>query len=136
MNYEQIQGQFRASVCESVSLKPEGQGRFRVFAPFQFDDGDHLCIVLKGGPGAWVLSDEGHTFMHLSYELDVAVLAEGSRRQSIESALALHGLQETDGELALKVQEDRLGDALLSFVQGLLKVASVAAQMPRGGATA
>ena len=41
--------------------------RYQVFTPFLFDDGDHLVIVLKRNNSHWVLSDEGHTYMHLTY---------------------------------------------------------------------
>ena len=64
-----IEEDFKRKVCEMVRLESEGMNRFRVFTPFTFDDGDHLAIVLKRYDKHWFLSDEGHTYMHLSYEL-------------------------------------------------------------------
>jgi Domain of unknown function DUF1828 len=42
----------------------------RVFTPFMLEDGDHLAIVLRKESEAWTLSDEGHTYMHPTYDLD------------------------------------------------------------------
>ena len=53
--------------------------RFLVFTPFTFDDGDHLAIVLKRYDKHWFLSDEGHTYMHLSYELTMGSSERYSR---------------------------------------------------------
>ena len=66
MTLQTIEEAFKYKVCESVFLLPEGVNRYRVFAPFLFDDGDHLVIVLKKELDRWVLSDEGHTFMRLT----------------------------------------------------------------------
>ena len=61
---------FQRKVSEKVRLASEGIDRYRVFTPFMFDDGDHLAIVLRKESGRWTLSDEGHTYMHLTYDLD------------------------------------------------------------------
>ena len=42
-----IERDFREKVCAEIRLLDEGVDRYRVFTPFQFDDGDHLAIVLK-----------------------------------------------------------------------------------------
>ncbi len=52
-----------------VQVGPDGKDRFRVFTSFMFDDGDHISIVLKKEQDGWVLSDEGHTYMHLTYDM-------------------------------------------------------------------
>ncbi|MBU4272099.1 MAG: DUF1828 domain-containing protein [Planctomycetes bacterium] len=122
---ETIERDFRTKVCEKVSLVTEGVQRYRVFTPFMFDDGDHLSIVLKRESSGWVLSDEGHTYMHLTYELAEKDLRHGTRSRIITNALAAYCVDDRDGELVLRVPGDRYGDALYSFVQALLKVADV-----------
>lgn len=62
MTTDTIEREFRDKVSASVRLASEGVGRYRVFAPFMFEDGDHLTIVLRHEGGRWALSDEGHTF--------------------------------------------------------------------------
>ncbi len=125
MNVETIERHFREKVGRKVRLASEGVGRFRVFTPFLFDDGDHLCIVLRRCANAWVLTDEGHTFMHLTYEIDERALQEGTRNRIIGSALAAFGVDDAQGELRLAVPDERFGDALFAFVQALLKVTDV-----------
>ena len=87
MTLEAVVSDFKKKLCDKVRLDSEGKDRFRVFTPFRFSDGDHLVIVLKKAGPQWLLSDEGHTFMHLSYDLDVADLQRGNRRKLIDKAL-------------------------------------------------
>ncbi len=91
--------EFKRKVCEEIRLIEEGTNRFRVFTPFRFDDGDHLSIVLKKEQNQWVISDEGHTFMHLSYCIDSADLMAGTRKQLIDYALNEFQVQDRYGEL-------------------------------------
>jgi hypothetical protein len=99
--------------------------RYRVFTPFLFEDGDHLAIVLRRDSSAWTLSDEGHTFMHLTYDLDEKDLQKGTRQKVIANALSMFQIEDRDGELLLRVVNERFGDALFSFIQGLVKVTDV-----------
>src|ERR1035441_2061202 len=125
MNTAVIEKSFREKVCAKVRIVLEGDERFRVFTPFLFEDGDHLAIVLKKRENAWVLSDEGHTYMHLTYNLDEKDLQKGTRQKIISGALASFRVADQDGELIAHVVEERFGDALFSFVQALLKVTHV-----------
>ena len=47
MSIENIERDFHDKVCAKVRLVPEGMGRFRVFTPFLFEDGDHLSNRLE-----------------------------------------------------------------------------------------
>jgi len=125
MSAEAITRDFRQTVCEQVRIEPEGANRFRVFTPFVFDDGDHLAIVLKKEAGTWTLSDEGHTLMHLTYEMDEKDLREGNRQKIITNTLSAFMVEERDGELVIPVEKNRYGDALYTFVQALLKISDV-----------
>lgn len=125
MSIESIEHDFRQTVCSEISLMSEGIQRFRVFTPFLFDDGDELGIVLKHEAGRWVLSDEGHTYMHLSYDLEERDLQRGTRHTIIRNALSAFGVEDREGELIIPVEDSRYGDALFSFVQALLKITDV-----------
>ena len=125
MSQERIERDFQKKVCAKVHLASEGMDRFRVFTPFLFEDGDHLSIVLKREGSTWVLSDEGHTYMHLTYDLDERDLQRGTRQKVIYSALSMFGVEDRQGELVLRIDDGRYGDALFSFVQALLKVTDV-----------
>lgn len=125
MTIESIEQDFREKVSECIRLRPEGMERFRVFTPFMFEDGDHLAIVMRRENGNWVLSDEGHTYMHLTYDLEESQLQHGTRQKIITNALSAFTVDDRDGELILPIRESRYGDALYSFVQALLKITDV-----------
>ena len=125
MTLETIEQDFRRKVCAQIHLEAEGIKRYRVFTPFRFDDGDHLAIVLKREDGRWILSDEGHTYMHLTYDLDEKSLHRGTRQQIIANALSAFTVEDREGELTLTVRDERYGDTLFDFVQALLKITDV-----------
>ena len=125
MSIGAIERDFHEKVSEKVRLAAEGIERFRVLTPFLFEDGDHLAIVLKRESGRWRLSDEAHTYMHLTYDIDERDLHGGTRQKIISNALSTFQIEDRDGELVLDVPDERYGDALFSFVQGLLKISDV-----------
>ncbi len=125
MTVNNIKQAFCKSLCENIELFEEGKERYRIFTPFRFDDGDHLSIVLKKRGQLWVLSDEGHTYMHLSYGIDEADLFRDTRHEIIKNALSEFQVQDRNGELVLEVEDYQYGDALFRFVQALIKVCDV-----------
>lgn len=125
MKTQTIEKDFREKVCAKIGLAAEGIDRYRVFSPFLFEDGDHLAIVLKREKSAWILSDEGHTFMHLTYDIEEKDLQRGTRQKVITNALSLFQVEDREGELMLRVRGDQFGDALYSFIQALMKVSDV-----------
>ena len=125
MTVETIETDFRRKVGESVRLASEGVNRYRVFTPFLFEDGDHLAVVLKRENDGWVLSDEGHTYMHLTYDLDEKDLHRGTRQKIISNALSMFSVEDKEGELRLLIPEGQYGDALFSFIQALHKISDV-----------
>lgn len=125
MSIETIEQSFKARISDKVRIASEGQNRYRVFTPFRFDDGDHLSIVLKQDDGKWMLSDEAHTYMHLTYDIEEQLLYSGTRQKIISNALSVFQVQDRDGELILGVQDEQYGDALYDFIQALLKISDV-----------
>ena len=125
MSISTIERDFHDKVSGKVRLVPEGIERYRVFTPFIFEDGDHLSIVLKKEGQGWMLSDEAHTYMRLTYDVNYQDLFQGNRQKIISNALSVFQIEYRDGELVLEVPNEQYGDALYSFVQGLLKIADV-----------
>ena len=125
MSINTIEQDFIDKVSAKVRLSPDGKERFRVLTPFQFEDGDRLVIVLKKVDGHWVLSDEAHTYMHLTYEIDEKLLHSGTRQKMILNALSIFEVEDRNGELILDVSDAHYGDALYDFVQALLKITDV-----------
>lgn len=125
MSNAMIEHDFKKKVSEEVQLIAEGVGRYQVFTPFCFDDGDHLSIVLKQEGPRWLLSDEANTYMRLTYEMEEKDLQRGTRQKIIASALSMFQVEDRDGELRLEVSDGQYGDALFSFIQALLKITNV-----------
>lgn len=120
-----MEQELRRKVAAGIHLVSEGFERYRVFTPFQLDDGDHLSIVLRKEGEGWVFSDEAHTYMHLSYDIDLADLHKGARQKIISNTLSMFGIRDREGELVIAVPENDYGNSLYSFVQGLLKISDV-----------
>jgi len=124
LDIELLKSEFKTKVCDEIDLEAEGIERFIVHTPFTFDDGDHFKIILKRWGMGWAFSDEGHTFMHLSYEdinLDTA-----TRPEVIEKALFTYSVKNEGGELISVIDNGSYGDALFSFIQGLTHISDVA----------
>ncbi|HDQ45400.1 MAG TPA: DUF1828 domain-containing protein [bacterium] len=125
MSISDVERDFKRKVCSELSLSEEGLNRYRVFTPFMFEDGDHLSIVLKNENSKWILSDEGHTFMHLTYEIEDKDLYKGTRQKIISNSLAMFQVEDNNGELIVPIQNDNFGDSLYSFIQVLLKISDI-----------
>lgn len=110
MNVDEILASFREKVGSDVEIEPQREGRFIVHTPFAFGDGDHYVVVLHQTDSGWVLTDEGHTAMHLSY--CAPDTAEGDSGSVVRST----GVRNRRGELLLEVGSGDFGDALRTFV--------------------
>ena len=111
MTIDTIETDFRRKIGERVRLASEGVNRYRVFTPFLLEDGDHLAVVLRKEEGRWVLTDEGHTYMHLTYDLDEKDLQRGNRQKIISNALSVFSV------------EDRRGNFVYSFPRSSMAMA-------------
>jgi hypothetical protein len=124
MKTEQIQSEFQKEISSNISLYQEGTNRFKVFTPFQFEDGDFFSIVLKNENDKWYLTDEGHTLMHLSYELDIDSIEKGTRSQILSNILAQFELTLNQGAIT-SVLNGSCGDSLFSYIQGLVRISDI-----------
>lgn len=107
----------------AIDVEAVSPSEVQVHTPFRFADGDELVIHLREAPGdglEW--SDTGHTFMHLSYWMDIDALESGNRAQLLDNHLTQFSAHESDGELLLPVNGDQLGSSLFRFVQLLLHI--------------
>ena len=125
MSIRTIEKDFIDSISAEIELVPDGRDRFYVYTPFRFNDGDHISIILKKESDGWILSDEGHTYMHLTYDIEEQQLFRGIRQDIISKALSAFGVKDRDGELILEIRDTDYGNALYAFAQALLKITSV-----------
>lgn len=119
--------QFREKVSEKITLMPKGINRFLVKTPFIFEDGDHFVIVLKYDKELkkWILTDESHTFMHISYFMNERDISKGTRKTIIDNSKKLFDVQEGEQGLFIGIDDDNFGDSLYNFVQCLMKISDI-----------
>lgn len=122
---EDIARDFRSKVCSEIELIPEGPDRYVVSTPFTFEDGDEFTILLRKDRHGWALSDEAHTFMHLSYEMKERDWTKGRRAEIIENVLSMFEVENEDGELVRRVDHEAFGDALFDYLQALSKITDI-----------
>lgn len=120
-----IEKEFKEKVCKEIHLLEEGVNRYRIFTPFQFEDGDHLSIVLKKMDEVWFLTDEGHTFMHLSYDMDVNILDNGPRAKIISNVLSNFNVSEKNGAIISYLNGKGNGNVFYNYVQALIKISDI-----------
>src|SRR6266851_2602831 len=119
---ENIERDFKQKVCDQLSVASEGIDRYVVNIPLTFEDGDKLPVVLKKENDGWILTDEGHTFMQLTYDLDENDLQDGNRKEIIDRTILASRLRNRQGELVLQIEHERYGDSLYNFIQALIKI--------------
>jgi len=119
MTIESIEKDFKRKVCDQIRLEAEGLNRYRVLTPFMFGDGDHLAVVLRRENNGWMLSDEGHTYMHLTYSIDEASLQKGTRLKIIDG-MASRPRCTCDGRAAIsRSTSSHLCNPLISILNRL-----------------
>ncbi len=117
---------FSQAVGAEVRVEPLGAREARVFVPFEFPDGDRLVVRLRQQNDTdYEWTDTGHTFMHLSYDLDVDALETGNRKTLLESIEQRAGVEERSGELVLPTHADVVAGDLFQFVQALLQISDL-----------
>jgi hypothetical protein len=121
-NGNSLEVDFRRDLAEEVEIRPLGPDRYGIVTPMAFDDGDLLPLVLIKDDQGWYFTDEGHTFLQLTYELEEADFRQPTRRDILNKNLSTFGLENRNGELVLRVDNSRFGDALYTFAQALVKI--------------
>lgn len=118
-----IAEEFGKSIASAVEVEASGLDRYVVHVPMTFADGDHYVVVLRGNGSRWRLSDEGHTLMHLSYEIEDP--RRGNRGQIIDSVVDRLGLSNRDGALEIDIRPGKYGDTLFTYLQAITQINDV-----------
>lgn len=106
----------------SLSFENRGLDRYLIHTGYRLYDGDELHIVLKKDSGEWILSDEGHTMMWLSYE-DYNLT--DSRTSTLNKTLASNCAELVDGRIIIRCEGREPSACLQSMVQALLQTADL-----------
>lgn len=110
-------------LCAKVTVHKRDDSTLMLDTPFTFPDGDQYPIYLtETRAGGVVLSDQGHTLMHISYEHDVDAFLEGTRAALLEQVVREAGMRERAGVFSVEVAPEQLAEAVFQFGQALTKV--------------
>ena len=114
-----------AAVGTAIEAEQKGSTEVQIHTPFRFEDGDELVIRLRESPGGtFEWTDVGHTFMHLSYWMDIEALDSGNRSRLLADHLAQFGANERHGELLMPAGSNP-GHSLLQFAQLILHISDL-----------
>ncbi|NLL94617.1 MAG: DUF1828 domain-containing protein [Thermoplasmatales archaeon] len=119
---EKMMETMKESIRTGVSFEARGIGTYLVHTGFTYPDGDELHIVLREKNGEWVLTDDGHTMMWLSYE-DFNLTE--TRSAALGRTLASNHAEMTDGRIRIPLGDRDPGAVLKSFIQALLQTADL-----------
>lgn len=110
------------SICSKVTLEPRGVDRYLIHTGFTFQDGDELHIVLRRRDGRWILTDDGHTLMWLSYE-DFRLTE--TRRALLDVTMSSNSVSLEDGRISIDCTDRDMGQCLMSMIQAILQTADL-----------
>lgn len=120
---DQLKNLICRSFCDSLGLVYVSNKLIRIELPFYFPDGDpYQLYIANYSSESLVLTDLGHTMMHLSYENDIDKFTEGTRGKLFEQIRQEFGLLETRGELMIETSESDLVRNIFKLSQAITKV--------------
>ena len=110
-------------LCAKIRIHKRDDGVYMLESPFSFPDGDHFPIYLSDTPsGSVMLSDRGHTLMHISYEHDTDAFSEGARAVLWDQIVQECEIKEEEGVFKVETSPENIVEALFSFGQALTKI--------------
>ncbi len=110
-------------LCAEVHLHRRQNGLMMLETPFTFPDGDHYPIYLsETRTGGLLISDGGHTLLHLSYENEVDKFLKDTRGLLLEQIISEHGLEYKEGQFFMETSVDEAAQTLFRFGQALTRV--------------
>lgn len=112
----------KKGICSKVFLEPKGIDRYLIHTGFTFQDGDELHIVLKKRDGKWIITDDAHTLMWLSYE-DFNL--SDTRKAILEVTLSSNNVSFEDGRIYIDCTGKDMGQCLMSMIQAILQTADL-----------
>ena len=123
-NLEMLQDQLCQHLCADIRIQQKNQHLIRIQTPFQFPDGDSYQLFLRELPtGLMELTDGAHTFMQMSYEMDIDSIFKGNRKILLDQVLTEMAMKLSDtGELIKSTQPDQIHQDMLHMAQAITKV--------------
>lgn len=122
MGVDEIISGMKKAMCSGFSTEPRGINAFMIHTGFTYPDGDELHIMLRQKDGTWILTDDGHTMMWLSYE---NVNMTASRMALLTKTLGYNYISFDEGQMWVAVDSFNSGNALKSMIQALVQAADI-----------
>ncbi len=115
--------EIRDAMSSVFGFEETGDGEYLVHTDLLFDDGYEYHIVLKILNDRYVLTDEGHTMMWLSFEDDDLDIG---RIKLLERIIEQNGLSLYDGEIfVIAKSPSMICSTLMSMLQTITKVSDL-----------
>ena len=115
--------EIRKSVCSEYDFEEIGIGEYLVHTDMYYDDGDELHIVLKRTNEGYILADEGHTMMWLSYD---EYNFTDYRMKLLNGIIGQTGVSLENERMSVFVDHpSKIGPALSSLIQTMISVSNL-----------
>ena len=122
MALSEIARDLQSEISQALYIEADGRGQHYIATPFTFGDGDQPVVVLAPNQDGWMLSDRGTTLFRLGFQLNDAEYSAPENRRRLDSALAMAGISQHNGELTKPLPPGQYADAVFDFVHALLKI--------------
>ena len=120
---EQMIDAIRRSMCADTGCTELGMNRTLLHTGHFFPDGDEFRIVLEyREEDGWVITDDGHTAMWLSYE-DFEIT--DVRKDILRRILNTNGVKFDEGEVYVRCNGNNAGRALKSLIQTIQQISDL-----------
>lgn len=124
MNIQSFNRKLQDALGANIRVHQRSDGFVMLENLFKFPDGDHFPIyVSETKNGNIVLSDQGHTLMHISYEHDIDSFYKDPRKESLLKQIVLESkIKEKSGVFSVESKPDDIVEAIFRFGQSLTKI--------------
>lgn len=122
MALSEIARDLQSEISQALYIEADGRGQHYIETPFTFGDGDQPVVALVPYRDGWMLSDRGTTLFRLGFQLNDAEYDDPENRRRLDSALAMAGISQHNGELTKPLPPGQYADAVFDFVHALLKI--------------
>ena len=122
MPLSEIARDLQSQISHAIHIETDARGQHYIATPFTFGDGDQPVVALTPNQDGWMLSDQGTTLFRLGFQLNDAEYSNPENQRRLDSALAMAGISQHDGQLTKPLPPGQYADAVFNFVHALLKI--------------
>jgi hypothetical protein len=119
--------QIKKEICQELSFEEISKDMYKIDTPFLYNDGDHYTFLFFVDPkqNKWVFTDNGDTFMHISYYMDLESLERDTRKEIIDQYTLMFNVKIYDEVIISVVEEKAYGEAFFNLVQCISHISDI-----------